>query len=211
MEDIVLVGFGGHAKSVADSIKRQGRYTIIGYTDNEEHECCQYDYLGNDSVLEQLYDQGVHNAAICIGYLGKGLIRERIYRKLKSFGYEFPVIIDPSAIVSINATIGEGTFIGKMAIINANAKIGRMAIINTKALVEHDCEVEEFTHIAVGTVLCGAVIVGRKSFIGANATILQSIQIGYNSIIGAGAVVSKSIPNKCVAVGNPAKTIKVLE
>ncbi|WP_156032724.1 hypothetical protein [Selenomonas sp. FC4001] len=33
MEDIVLVGFGGHAKSVADCIEREGKYHIAGYTD----------------------------------------------------------------------------------------------------------------------------------------------------------------------------------
>ena len=36
MEKIVIVGFGGHARSVADSIIRQGKYEIVGYTDTDD-------------------------------------------------------------------------------------------------------------------------------------------------------------------------------
>lgn len=44
-----------------------------------------------------------------------------------------------------------------------------------------------------------------------NTTILKGTTIGDNVIIGAGSVVSKSIPNNCVAVGNPCRVIMTLE
>ena len=47
-------------------------------------------------------------------------------------------------------------------------------------------------------------------WIGANVVILPGVTIGKNSVVGAGAVVTKSIPDYCVAVGNPAKIIKEL-
>lgn len=193
MEDIVLIGFGGHGKSVADCIERQGKYRIIGYTDLKLHSSCRYDYLGTDEVSDELYQRGVRNAAICIGYLGRGSIRENLFDRLKSIGYTFPTIIDPSAIVSESAELGEGTFVGKLAVINAEAKVGKMAIINTKGLIEHECVVGDFTHIAVGAVLCGGVLVGKSSFIGANSTIIQSCRLGENVVIGAGTVVTKDI------------------
>lgn len=43
-----------------------------------------------------------------------------------------------------------------------------------------------------------------------NTTILKGTTIGDNVIIGAGSVVSKSIPNNCVAVGNPCRVIMTL-
>ena len=43
MEDIILVGFGGHAKSVINSIEKAGQYIIIGYTDMEPNK----EYRGN--------------------------------------------------------------------------------------------------------------------------------------------------------------------
>lgn len=46
MKDIILIGFGGHAKSVIDSIEGLGEYNIVGYTDvNELSDCCNYKYL----------------------------------------------------------------------------------------------------------------------------------------------------------------------
>lgn len=37
---------------------------------------------------------------------------------------------------------------------------------------------------------------------------MPGVTIGKRSVIGAGAVVTKSVPQYCVAVGNPAKIIK---
>lgn len=188
MEDIILVGYGGHAKSVADCIERQKQYRIIGYTDLEKHESV-YEYLGTDDVLRDYYRQGITNAAVCVGFLGKGCIREKIYENLKSIGYTLPVIRDPSSIVSSSALIGEGTFIGKQSVVNAGARIGKMVIVNSMALIEHECDVDDFSHVAVSAVLCGQVTVGRAAFIGANATVIQGKVISSYQSVPAGAVI----------------------
>lgn len=191
-ENIVLLGFGGHAKSVADTIERQGLYNIIGYTDFEEH-LSNYKYLGTDKELNNIYKSGTYNAAICVGYLGKEIIRQRIYSKLKEIGFTLPVIIDPSAIISKNATVLEGAFVGKRAIINSESYIGKCCIINTGAIIEHEVIVGDFSHISVGTVLCGQVHIGKACFIGANSTVIQCLEIENNSVIPAGVVKRKNI------------------
>lgn len=188
MENIVLVGFGGHGKSVADCIERACKYHIIGYTDIED-SYARYPYLGNDDSLEGIYRRGIFNAVICVGYIGKSAVRQRLYEKLKKIGYNMPVIADPSAIISSSATIEEGTFVGKGAIINTEARIGKMSIINTKALIEHECVVGAFSHVAVSAVLCGQVKLGEGVFVGANATVIQCREIGDNTIIPAGATI----------------------
>lgn len=188
MEDIILVGYGGHAKSVADSVKRAKKYRIVGYTDIEQQNS-DYHYLGTDEVLPKYFEKGVKNAVIGIGYLGKGDLRQQLYWKLKKIGYDLPIIIDPSAIISSSAVIEEGTFVGKGAIVNAEALIGKMTIINTKALVEHECEVGDYSHVAVGAVLCGQVEIGEACLIGANATIIQGRKIESRKIVPAGVVV----------------------
>lgn len=188
MENIVLIGYGGHAKSVADAIERQQKFEIIGYTDLVEHTS-KYRYLGTDAKLNELFKSGVKNVALGIGYMGKGDIREQIYGRVKRIGYNLPVIIDPSAIVADSAVIGEGVFIGKGAIVNAEAIVEKMAIINTNALVEHECHVGEFAHVAVGAVLCGQVDVGNAAFIGASSTIIQCRKVSSNTVVPAGATV----------------------
>lgn len=201
MEKIILVGFGGHAKSVADSIERQGLYQIIGYTDREQRSS-KYEYLGTDDVFLDYYDRGIRSAAICVGYLGKGEVRQKKYNELKNIGFYIPIICDPSAVVSKDTEIGEGTFIGKGAIINANADIGKMCIINTGAIVEHDCVVNDFSHIAVGAVLCGGVTVGQSAFIGTNATVIQGRYIGDWCIVSAGIVIRDNMEDNRKMVNN---------
>lgn len=211
MEQILILGHGGHAISLVDIVEREKLYNVAGYIVNDTEvaeEGWDYPIIGRDEDLENLYRQGITNAAIGIGYLGKGDLRERLYYTLKKIGFKIPVICDPSAIVSEHVMIQEGCFIGKGAIINSGAIIGKGCIINSGAIVEHNCYVNDFSHISVGSVLCGGVQVGRSSFIGANSTIVQGITIQQNSIVGAGAVVTENIKEKSIAVGVPAKIIK---
>ena len=188
MEDIILVGYGGHAKSVADTVERGKQYRIAGYTEIKPVDS-RYEYLGGDEALPEYYKSGIRNAVVCIGYLGKGSLRQKIYKYLKDIGFVLPVILDPSAIISSDVQIGEGTFVGKNAIINAGVKIGKMAIINTQSLVEHECIVSDFTHIAVSAVLCGQVHVGEAAFVGANATVIQERNIPAGKIVPAGVTI----------------------
>lgn len=51
-------------------------------------------------------------------------------------------------------------------------------------------------------------IIGDNVRINANAVVIGKIVIGNNAIIGAGSVVTKSIPDNCVVVGNPAFILK---
>lgn len=194
MEKIVLVGFGGHGKSVADAILRQKKYKLIGFTDmsvKKPYMGCPY--LGTDDILKDLFLQGVDNAFIGIGYMGKSKIRDRLYDKALKIGYKIPCVIDPSAVVSGSALLGSGVFVGKNAVINAEADIGDMCIINTGAIVEHECRVGSFSHIAVGATLCGNVNIGNHVLIGAGTTIIQGCYVGDEAIVGAGSMVLKDV------------------
>lgn len=188
MEKIILIGFGGHAKSVADTIERQNFYEIIGYTELSSVKS-KYTYLGTDDVLVEYFNKGVKNVFICQGYLGKGILREKLYSMVKKIGFNLPVIIDPSSIIAKSCKIGEGTFVGKGVIINSEAIIDKMCIINTKAVIEHECIVREFSHIAVGATLCGQVHIGKSVFVGANATIIQTRSVNDYTIVPAGSTV----------------------
>lgn len=200
-ETIVLLGYGGHAKSVADSILQAGKHNIIGYTDLHECESC-FPYLGTDDVLETLFRHGVRNAVLGVGYMGKSRIRDKLVYTAKRIGFQFPTIIDPSANVTEDAKIGEGTFIGKATVINTGSSIGNFCIINTGAIIEHENTIGSHSHVAVGSVLCGNVKIGHHSMIGAGTVIIQGINIGDNCIIGANSTVLSNVRDnmKCYGI-----------
>ena|SRR5437868_3551554 len=59
--------------------------------------------------------------------------------------------------------------------------------------------------------ICKPIVIKRKAWIGAAATILPGVTIGENSIIAAGAVVTKDVPDNTIVGGVPAKIIKELD
>lgn len=54
------------------------------------------------------------------------------------------------------------------------------------------------------------VTIKQGAYIGTGAILLPGVSVGRESVVGAGAVVTKNIPDKTVAVGVPAKSIKKL-
>lgn len=205
MEKIVLVGAGGHAKTIVDTIERGGCYEIVGFLDGGENgrEVYRgYKVIGHDEDARAIYDTGVRNTIIAVGFMGRSDLRNRLYQEMKMLGFHFPVIIDPTAVVADDAVIGEGTYIGRNAIINVDVRIGRNCIVNTAAIIEHECKVGDFSHISVASVLCGQVTVGDNVLIGANATVIQGCNIEDNCIIGAAGFARKDVKSMTCIVGN---------
>ncbi len=201
---IVLIGGGGHCKSVIDTILRGRLFNEILVTDKSVPlgtKILEGRVIGTDEMLEGLRHQDIRNAFITIGSIKSAALRRKVAEYAAGMGFSFPTIIDSSATVSMDVNIGEGVYIGRSAMVNAGCIIDNMAIINTGVIIEHDCRIGTYTHIAVGAVLCGGVVVGNDSFIGANSTVIQGIKIGRNCVIGAGSTVLKDIPDNMTVYG----------
>ncbi len=193
-----LYGASGHAKVIIDLVKSEDK-DIKGLVDD------------NESVNELLGYQVLHstpeNGSFIIS-IGDNKIRKKVSEKLT--GCQFDIAIHTSAIISTNATIGEGSVVMQGAIIQSSVEVGKHVIINTGASVDHDCNVEDFVHISPQATLCGNVTIGEGTWIGAGTIITPGVTIGKWCIIGAGSVVTKNIPDRCLAVGNRCKIIKEL-
>lgn len=211
MDKIILVGGGGHCKSIIDSINDLKKFEIVGIVDKKHKKDIglDIDIIGSDEDLESLYKSGIKNAFIGVGSIGNPNIRIKLYNLLKNIGYSFPTIIDKTAIVSFNAIIEDGVFVGKGVIINTNVVIEKQCIINSGAIVEHDCKINEFVHLAPGVTLSGGVSIGERTHIGINATIIQNINVGNDVIVGAGSVIIENIRDGITVYGNPGQEAKV--
>lgn len=211
MEEIILLGGGGHCKSVIDAILGANAYRIAGIIDIKEKlgtKVAGIEIIGTDEELNYYFHQGIKKAFITLGSIGNPKLRQKLYKSAKEIGYLFPCIIDRTAIISQSAVLGEGTFVGKGAIINSEAVIGSQCIINTGVIIEHDCKIGDFCHIAPGSTLSGGVTVGDAVHIGTNSTVIQNINIWENSIIGAGSVVVSDIASNVLAYGNPCREVQ---
>lgn len=201
---LLVVGAGGHGKVVADSALEMGRWSRIGFVDDRSEHLRQVagvPVIGRLADLESLRDEW--SAAVVA--IGDARQRLEILRTIRGLGFELPVIVHPSAVVSRWVTVGTGTVIFAKAAINAGTTIGDGCIVNTGATVDHDCQLGDGVHVCPGANLAGNVIVGTRSWIGIGSAIRQGISIGRDVMLGAGSVVVRDVPDEAMAYGVPAR------
>ena len=200
MDNILLIGAGGHTRSCIDVLEGENQFKIAGLIEKGEsisNEILGCPVIGTDDDLKVLRKQ-YKNALITIGQIKSPKIRIKLYQLLKELDFTLPVIVSSQAYVSKHAQIGEGSIIMHGVIINANAKIGNNCIINNRALIEHDAVIGDHCHIATGAIINGEVSVGNETFIGSGAVTKQAISIGENCVIGAGVVLKNDIESNKV-------------
>lgn len=208
MTDIIIVGAGGHSKVVADSAVRAG-FSIRGFVDDRANTAPLPDYQLIGTIAD-LTDMLHTNAKILIA-IGDNRTRMQVVERLSLPPERYATVIDPSAVVSQHALMGEGTVVLQGAIVNAGTIVGQHAILNTGCTVDHDCRIGDYAHVSPGANMAGGVVVGEGAHLGIGTCAIPCCSVGAWSVVGAGAAVVKDIPEKCVAVGVPARSIRVLD
>ena len=194
-----LIGASGHAKVVMDCLLDAG-VTIQGLFDkNPEIKSLKGHPVNGDYTIS-------HKEEPLVISIGANLIRQRISDQLK--GRMFGKAIHPSALISSDVTMGEGTVVFHGAVVQSSTTIGKHVIINTSASIDHDCVIGDYVHIAPQVAVCGIVTIGEGTLVGAGSVVIPGIKIGKWCVIGAGSAVFRDVPDYGMVVGNPARLIK---
>lgn len=204
MKPLILIGGGGHCKSVIEAAESQGR-EILGVLDMPEDlgkEILSTKVIGTDDDIPSYVDKA--EFVVTVGFIKNPAIRIKLYNRVKEAGGKLATIIASTAYVSKYATIGEGTVVMHHAFVNAGAKVGNNVILNTFTNIEHDAVLGDQCHISTGTMVNGDCMVGNNCFIGSQSVLANGVTIGDDIIVGAGSLVRKSINIKGIYSGNPA-------
>jgi sugar O-acyltransferase (sialic acid O-acetyltransferase NeuD family) len=210
MKNIVIIGSGGLAKEVAfliDEVNKQKKeWNLLGYIDNEiGKQNGKYSVFQNDEWLKQTSKE----INIVFG-IGSPLLIEKLSTLFsKNENLSFPNIIHPNVIADWNRIkIGEGNIICASNTFTTDIEIGNFNIFNLDCTLGHDSLVGNYNVINPSVNISGGVDIGDNNLIGTSATILQFLNINNDVIIGANSLINKSINEKGVYVGVPAKRIK---
>ena len=117
-------------------------------------------------------------------------------------------VIDPTSIVAVSASIGDGVYVNAGCVVAGACRIGDRVIVNRSASIGHHARIADYASIGPGAVLAGNVSVGRGVVIGAGAVVLPEVDIGDNAVIAAGTVVRESVPANALAAGNPGRIVR---
>ena len=187
-EPLLLIGCGGHARSMIDVVESSVHWHVLGLVGLPEQvgvEVLGYHVLGSDQDLPSLREQCAH-ALLAVGQLGLPSNRQRLALELKRLEFLMPVVISGRAHVSRHAQLGLGISVGHGVIVNAGACVGDYCILNSNALIEHDAVIGDFCHISTGALVNGGAKIGNSSFIGSGAVLREGLDLPPQTVISAG-------------------------
>jgi sugar O-acyltransferase (sialic acid O-acetyltransferase NeuD family) len=194
---LYILGFGGHARSVADIAVAMGFGQLAFVDDNAQPG----EAFAGFPVLRHM------PADPAPGWLVFPAVGDNVRRRALSDkqALELARLIAPTASIGLAAVISGGVLVAHHAHVGPGARIGRGAILNTGAIVDHETQVGAFTHISINAAVAGRCTIGANVMIGAGAVVIDGISIAEDVIIGSGATVVADIAHAGTYVGTPAR------
>lgn len=209
---VIIIGGGGHAKALMDSIFSAAFYKIEGILDasiRAGEKVLGVPVLGGDELLDRYINfKDKLFLALGVGAIKAGNRRKAIYERNKKRGFRFATVIHDKAYTAGSARINQGAQIMAGVTIGSDVKIGENTVVYSNCVVEHDSIIAPHAYLSPGVLLGGGVRIGEASFIGIGAKISQNVKIGRSATVGAGAVVIKDVEDGTVVAGIPAKEIR---
>ncbi|MCF7821491.1 MAG: acetyltransferase [Mariprofundaceae bacterium] len=207
MNQLLILGAGGHGKVMAEAAEAAGAWQKIALLDDRHaalNGTLRWPVLG--SVADTLRFASDYSHAVVA--VGDSATRLAWLDMLVEQGFQTPSLIHPAAWVSPTALLGDGCVVMANATLQADSVLGRGCIVNSAASIDHDCTLGDGVHVCPGASLGGDVHVGRGSWLGIGCSVIQGIRIGEHVTIGAGAVVINDIGDGLTVVGVPARKLR---
>lgn len=210
-ESLLLIGACGHAHALLALLARHSGYEPVGLIDSFQpagSEAHGLQILGAEADLPALCE--LHLVRHLLVAIGDNYQRQAMTdRLLKAFpDAQFPVLVDPTAVVAADAQLAPGVVVMAQAHVGAGCVLAEGVLLNTHASLDHDSHLDAFSSLAPGVVTGGRLQVGIRSFIGLGTTIVPGTSIGADTVVGAGSLVLKNLPSRSVAYGSPARVMR---
>ncbi len=204
----VIIGAGGHAVSVAETVRSAG-YDLAGFTSDE----ASGDNLLGLPVTASIPSGHLDSGGIVVLAIGDNAIRESVWARLSAAVPldQLPSVCHGSAVVAPSARLAPGVVVMQGAIVANEASIGQGGLLNTGSILEHESQLGAFSSLAPRAVTGGRVIVGARSAISIGAVLKHGLTIGEDTVVGGSSYVDRDLPSGVVAYGVPARVIRSRE
>ncbi len=214
VKDIVLYGAGGMALEVVQLIEDinelEPTWNILGYID---------DYRGgrgsDNPVVNGYRILGTHKT---IGDFDKSVrwviagsdpkAKRTIHDSLRIYDLKYATLIHPTAKISKNVSIGEGTIVSYGCIVSVNAVLESHIYLNMRTVIGHDTVVKSFSTCLIDCIVAGNVLINEGVLLGSNCVIKEKKTIGKNAKISMGSAVFFDVEDNVAVMNRPPKSMR---
>lgn len=213
MKDLIIIGAGGVGKETAYLIEQINQvkptWNLLGFVD--DNTLMHGKYVNGFKVLggvNCIFDfHGIYTVCAIASFE----MKKRIFDRISMHKLKFAQVIHPSVHIPRSSSVGEGSIIYPGVIMTTNITVGNHVIISPGCGIGHESEIGDFCSLLWNVNISGNVRIEAGCLIGTGSTIIQNIRIGKETIVGAGTVVLRDLPQRCTAVGVPARIIKTYD
>ncbi|MEM7177016.1 MAG: acetyltransferase [Pseudomonadota bacterium] len=210
MKRLVIIGTGGLANVAYEYFSHDSDYTVAGFSVDgkyiEESTQSGLPVVPFDEI-DRAFPPIDHACHVAVG---SNWLRERFMTSARQLGYELASYVSSHAFVWRNVPVGANALIMEMNVVQPGASIGDGVVLSSGNHVGHDAKVDDLCFLASGVVLAGRSKLGRRTFVGINASVADDIEIAPDAYVAMGAAVNKTFDERGqILIGNPAVASKV--
>lgn len=182
---VIVIGAGGHGRSVAEAILLLGQDELVGFVDDGADANAKVWGYPILSRTDSMHSQREHADAVVVA-IGNNAVREKLHARVREAGFELLSVIHPTAFVSPTAALGAGCAVMAGAAVGTEAQLGEGAIVNCGAAVDHHCRVEAFGHLGVNACMAGGSVLGHRAWMQAGSAIGYGVQVEADTVLAPG-------------------------
>ena len=214
IKDIVIYGSGGMASEVVQLIEdineTEPTWNILGYIDDYRGDQGEnnpiingYKILGTNKAIKE-FDKSTY----WIIAVSNPKARKAIYESLQEYHLNYATLIHPTAKLSKNVIIGNGSVVSFGCILSVNVTLGSQVYLNMRTVIGHDSTIRDYSTCLINCIVAGNVLIEQGVLLGSNCVIKEKMTIGKNSKISMGSAVFFNVEEDVVVMNHPPKKMK---
>jgi sugar O-acyltransferase (sialic acid O-acetyltransferase NeuD family) len=201
MARLVIFGAGDIARLAHFYFTTDSPHEVVGFVVDRDYRTAGT-FLGlplsdaEDATTR--YPPAEYSMFVALSYAKMNGVRADKYEAMKAAGYRLERYVSSRCTYLAQTPPGDNCFILEDNTVQPFVTIGNNVTLWSGNHVGHDAVIEDHCFVTSHVVISGYVRVGRRSFLGVNATLRNSITIAEQTLVGAGAVIMKDTKPKGV-------------